>query len=146
MYAQITNDTITTIGRLPVSARRLDTGQWVMGLANAPTELVEACGWHPVIDTPPAYDPATHVLERGTVELTAGTPTVQYTVRAKTADELAADQRAIADDAEREQAKTAVTNLRAYIDTATPTNAQTVAAVKLLCRVAVRPIIDRYGK
>lgn len=37
----------------------------------------------------------------------------------------------------RSQADTALANLRAYRDLASPTNAQTVAAVKLLCRVAI---------
>lgn len=35
------------------------------------------------------------------------------------------------------QAEQAIVNLRAYRDLASPTNAQTVAAVKLLCRVCI---------
>lgn len=37
----------------------------------------------------------------------------------------------------QQQAADALANLRAYRDLASPTNAQTVAAVKLLCRVAI---------
>ena len=45
MYAQITNNAITGVGRLPKSARRLDTGEWVMGLEDAPVEFQQACGF-----------------------------------------------------------------------------------------------------
>lgn len=38
------------------------------------------------------------------------------------------------------QAEGAMTDLRAYADTASPTNAQTVVVVKLLCRVCIRLI------
>jgi len=37
----------------------------------------------------------------------------------------------------RQQADAALTDLRAYRDLASPTNAQTVQAVKLLCRVCI---------
>lgn len=37
----------------------------------------------------------------------------------------------------RQQAEQALDSLRAYRDAASPTNAQTVAAVKLLCRVCI---------
>jgi hypothetical protein len=37
-------------------------------------------------------------------------------------------------------------NLRAYRDLASPTNAQTLAAVKLLCRVAIGLIRWRIGR
>lgn len=40
-------------------------------------------------------------------------------------------------DSLRSQASDALANLRAYRNLASPTNAQTVAAVKLLCRVAI---------
>jgi len=38
---------------------------------------------------------------------------------------------------ERESARQAMANLQAYIDLTTPTTAQTVGVVKLLCRVAM---------
>lgn len=46
-------------------------------------------------------------------------------------------------------AAAAITNLRAYIALASPTQAQTVAAVKLLCRVAlqlIRLVLARYDE
>jgi len=39
--------------------------------------------------------------------------------------------------ADRDAAQQAIENLQAYRDLASPTNAQTVAVVKLLCRVAI---------
>jgi len=45
-----------------------------------------------------------------------------------------------------DQAAAALANLRAYRDNASPTNAQTVAAVKLLCRVAIGLIRLRLAK
>ena len=42
--------------------------------------------------------------------------------------------------------KSATKTLRAYENAASPTNAQTVAVVKLLCRVAIRLIRDQYGR
>ena len=45
-----------------------------------------------------------------------------------------------------DQAAAALANLRAYRDNAAPTNAQTTAAVKLLCRVAIGLIRLRLAK
>ncbi len=47
------------------------------------------------------------------------------------------DARAVNAAGLRGQADNALANLRAYRDTAAPTSAQTVATVKLLCRVAI---------
>ena len=44
------------------------------------------------------------------------------------------------------QADAALANLRAYRDLAAPTQAQTVAVVKLLCRVAIALIRFRLAK
>lgn len=89
-YAQVTDGTITAVGGLPNAARRLDDGAWVLGLRDAPTRLVEACGWLPVVDTPKPPESDTTVHTRS-VELIAGTPTVMWIGRLKTADELASD-------------------------------------------------------
>jgi hypothetical protein len=93
-YALVIDNAVQNVGRLPDAARRLDTRQWVLGLSTAPAEFVEACGYFPVVDTPPAYDSRTEVLERGDVVLVDRVPTVAYTVRAKTAEELAAEAEA----------------------------------------------------
>lgn len=50
------------------------------------------------------------------------------------------------DGAIREQALTALVNLRAYRDAVSPTNAQTVAVVRLLCRVCIGLIRLQFRK
>lgn len=91
MYAQVTDATITAIsGRLPSAARRLDTREWVMGLPDAPVELQQACGWFEVLDVARPADTDTHTHDQS-VELIDGTPTMVWTQRAWTPDELAAN-------------------------------------------------------
>jgi hypothetical protein len=90
-YALVQDGQITeTKGRLPNSARRLDTGEWVMGLASAPEALQQATGWYEIIDTAQPADTPTHTHDRS-VTLQAGVPTVTWTQRAKTAEELASE-------------------------------------------------------
>lgn len=86
-YVLVTDDTIQSIGGLPRSARRLDNDAWVMGLANASTEAQQACGWYEVADTDRPDDTATTTFDRS-IELVEGVPTVVWTERDKTADEL----------------------------------------------------------
>lgn len=92
-YAKIIDNTITDLGRLPRSARRLDTAQWVMGLADAPVELQRATGWVEVADTPRPDDTDTHTHDRS-VELVKGVPTVVWVERAWTETEVEARERA----------------------------------------------------
>ena len=86
-YVLVTDDTIQSIGGLPRSARRLDNDAWVMGLANASTEAQQACGWYEVADTDRPDDTATTTFDRS-IELVEGVPTVVWTERDKTDDEL----------------------------------------------------------
>lgn len=146
MYAKLIDAAIVTTARhLPTGARRLDTGQWVLGLRTADADLVAACGWHPVTDNPPT-PAAGEVVERSGVELVDGTPTVVYTVRARTAEEIAAEQQAATDQTERDQARQAVENLLAYVALSAPTAAQRLAFERLVGRVLVRLIRDQYGR
>lgn len=86
-YALVTDGTIDRVGTLPKSARRLDSGQWVLGLRDASTELQEACGWFEVFNTDQPADTDTTTHDRS-IELVDGTPTVVWTERDKTDDEL----------------------------------------------------------
>lgn len=86
-YALVTDDTIQRTGQLPRSARRLDNDAWVMGLANASTEAQQACGWYEVTDTAKPDDTDTTTHDRS-IELVGGVPTVVWTERDKTEDEL----------------------------------------------------------
>lgn len=73
---------------------------------------------------------------------------VSDTIPQSLLDQVAADEAFIAgnDATLRTQAEDALANLRAYRDLASPTNAQTIAAVKLLCRVAIGLIRWRIGR
>jgi hypothetical protein len=88
-YAFVEAGTVEAEGALPQSARRLDTGQWVMGLRDAPVELQQATGWFEVTDVDKPADTATHTYDRS-ITLVAGVPTVTWTQRLKTAEETAA--------------------------------------------------------
>ena len=144
MYAFVVDGVVESVGRLPSSARRLDTGQWVMGLESAPTALVEACGWFPVSDIPPDYDPATEVRSRADVVVVSGVPTVEYSVRPKTQAELDADADELDREAKRVSVTQAVTWLRQQQQTAAGVNVTTTNAVNVLGQL-VDNIGDFYG-
>ena len=94
MYAYVIDGVVREeSGSLPASARRLDTGEWVMGLDTAPDDLLHATGWWEVIDTPRPDDTETTTHDR-TVEVVDGQPTVVWVARPWTADELAAEEAA----------------------------------------------------
>lgn len=134
MYAQVTaNEVTTTTGRLPGAARRLDTREWVMGLATAPTDLQQACGWYAVTDTTRPADDATTTYDRS-ITIQNGVPTVTWTARAKTAPELANDTANTNRATIQQQAAAALDANRTFLAIASPTNAQTLAQVKALTR------------
>jgi hypothetical protein len=91
MYALVVDGQIQSTGRLPESARRLDDGAWVMGLATAGLELQAACGYLEVVEPTRPTITTAQTFDDDTIELVAGVPTRVYHVRAKTAPELAAD-------------------------------------------------------
>lgn len=80
MYAQIVDNIILQTGGLPDSARRLDTGQWILNLADADEPTREACGWYEVVDTLRPDDTPTATFDHS-IELVDGTPTVVWTGR-----------------------------------------------------------------
>lgn len=124
-------DTITTIGRLPNSARRLDNDAWVMGLASAPDDLREATGWLEVVDTDRPADTDTTTHDRS-IELVADVPTVVWTERAKTQAELDADERQEQDAVTRLVLTQAIPTLRQWSDDAEATTATSGNAVNVL--------------
>src|SRR6185312_13596137 len=90
MYAHVANNTITeTRGALPATGTRLDNGNVVLGFPNTDTATQQACGWYQITDTPQPTPAAGDTLDRS-VQLVNGTPTVVWTERPMTADELAA--------------------------------------------------------
>jgi len=133
MYALVQSNATQSVGRLPASARRLDTQEWVMGLETAGATLQQACGYFPVTDVPRPADTATDTFDRS-VQLVNGTPTVVWTRRPMTAQELA-NVTATANRATiQQQATTALDTNRTFLAIASPTNAQTLAQVKALTR------------
>lgn len=132
-YALVQNDTITKVGPLPPSARRLDTQEWVMGLATAPDRLVEACGYFPVTDTARPADDQTTTYDRS-VTLVNSVPTVTWTARPKTAQEQANDTANANRTTIQTQAINALATNRTFLAIASPTNAQNAAQVKALTR------------
>ena len=139
-YAQVTDNTITTVaGRLPNAARRLDSRAWVLGFPTAPVELQEACGWFPVVDVARPADTPTTTFDR-TVELVDGVPTVVWTQRAWTVDELAARTAAAESTVRRTDLQAAVTTLRQWADGAQATTVTSGNAVATL-----QVVVDRLG-
>ena len=139
-HALVIDNQIQSIGRLPNSARRLDDGAWVVGLADATQALREATGWLEVVDTarPDDTDTATHDYS---VELVAGVPTVTWTERDKTPDELAAEDQSETDALIRQQVKDHLSDLRTITGSSgSLTNAQLSNAVRVLARGQIRLI------
>lgn len=80
MHAQIIDGTIVGLDGVPASARRLDTGEWVLGLRDANAATQQACGWYAITDTPRPDDTDTTTFDQ-TIELVDGVPTVVWAER-----------------------------------------------------------------
>ena len=101
-YALVTDGTIDAIqGNVPTAARRLDTGEWVMGLRHADPDTQRATGWYKVQNTDRPADTPTTTHERSVEMVDHGegpVPTVVWTERDKTQ----AEQDGEAEEADRE--------------------------------------------
>lgn len=73
----------------PPTEGTLPDGRTVSGITPTNLDMLAACGWHPVTDTPRPDDTDTTTHERS-IANEAGTWTVVWTPRPWTADELAA--------------------------------------------------------
>lgn len=138
-YALVDNGQIESVGGMPTAARRQDTGEWVLALRDAPVSFQHATGWFEIVDTVRPDDTPTTTHDR-TVELVAGTPTVVWTERDKTAAEIQAET----DEADREQKRTnyqgAVATLRQWSDDAEAVTVTSGNAVAVL-----QQMVDRSG-
>jgi len=85
-YALVQNDTIAQTGGLPETWWD-GTRYWDLRPMTSPD--LAALGWHEVVDTPRPADTATDTHERSIV-LVNGVPTVTWTARPWTTEELAA--------------------------------------------------------
>jgi hypothetical protein len=134
MYALVVDGKIRSVGGLPRAARRLDTGEWVLGFNEYADEATRvACGYVKVVDAVKPADTGTGTFVRS-LELVDGVPTVVWSERQFTADELAGKRAQDNGDAIREQAALAVQANKAFLGLASPTNAQVVAQVRSLTR------------
>jgi hypothetical protein len=131
MYALVVNNTIQSVGRLPDSARRLDTRQWILGLPDAGVSAHVACGYFPVSRNARPVDTPITTWERS-FTLVGGVPTETWTERAKNADELAATQASANSDALRAQAEAKLVDNRTFLAIGSPSNAQVLAQVRSL--------------
>ena len=112
-YALIINNERITTGNPPTGARRLDTGAWVTPPTGGwTTELLAACGWFEVTETPRPAD-TTEGTYTSAVEVVEGQPVRVWTWRAWTAEEIAAQAEASAYEAQRILVKAIITDLRA---------------------------------
>jgi hypothetical protein len=89
MFVQIVNNAIvpdTLTNRLPLAARRLDNGDWVLGLRDADSVKQQSTGWYEVVETNSPVVTETQRAE-STIELVNNVPTRVWTIRAETAEE-----------------------------------------------------------
>jgi hypothetical protein len=142
-YALVTDGTIQAVGGMPVAARRLDNGNWVLGLRDAPVDLQRACGYFAVTRAERPADTPTTTWDR-TVVLVDGAPTEVWTERPKTQAELDAQAGQTNRQAVIDAIRQAMSNLDAiiadmtdFLAIANPTNAQNGAQLKDVCQ-AVR--------
>ena len=96
-------------------------------------ELAALCGFVPVAETPAPTPTATQV-HVSTVQLVNGVPTRTWTLRDKSAAELAAETQATNTGTLEGKARQALGVNNTFLAIAAPTNAQTVAQVKALTR------------
>lgn len=141
MYVHVVNNTIEAGSErelLPGSDRRLDTGQWVMGLPAATVADQQACGWFQVTLNPQPADTSTTRYTSYTVQLVGGFPTQVWTPVTKTAqeqtDEATTANRATVRADLVSKARAAITANNSFIANPTPSNNQVVAHVKTLSK------------
>lgn len=139
-FALIVGNTVQALGRLPESARRLDDGSLVIGLADATRELREATGWFEVVDTTRPTDTAEATYDRS-IALVSGVPTVVWTERAKTADELAGQQQQANRTTVQDRLRADLATIDAIVGTAAVSvTGSTVAEVRSSTQAALRDL------
>ncbi len=145
-YALVQNGAIVAVRNPGRSEAKLLDGQLLSAPDGVWTDaLAAACGFLPIVEPTPPTLTAQQTLDPDTFVMQAGKPTRVYNVRAKTAAELAADAQAAADQADRDQAKAAVTQLNAFIANGTANTAAQVRDMTVIqARILVRLIKDSF--
>lgn len=145
-YALVRNDTIeATLGRLPDAAVTLTDGRWVKVREGTVVEQQE-CGYYEVVEVERPADTPTATHDRS-VALVNGTPTVVWTQRPKTAEELAAEADQEARQGRETNLSGAISTLRTWSDQAASTNVTQGNAVATLQTVVTRlgVFFDRFA-
>lgn len=132
IYALVRDDTVTALG-LPDSARRLDSGEWVLGLANAPENLKAACGYLPIKPTPTPEAKNDGIIERR-IAIIDGAPVEEYIERPASDTERAARTAEQNGTTLRAAARTALDTNAQYLAIGTPSAAQIATQVRALTR------------
>jgi hypothetical protein len=135
MWAEIVDGAVAaTRGRLPGSLRRVDSGAWVCPPDGSWSDVEAAlCGWFQVAEVAAPAVTAAQVAEPS-IGVVNGLPVQQWTIRAKTADELAADTATRVHGDLRTRMRAAVGDNAAYLAIGAPTNAQNLAQIRRLTR------------
>lgn len=129
MYALVRNNTVEQVGPPRVW---FDGSRWWDFRTQDPATYA-AAGWLPVTEVPKPADTDTDTHDRS-VELFGGVPTVVWTQRPWSADELTARTEQVNRETIEAQAITALTNNTDYLAIPTPTQAQAIAQVEALTR------------
>ncbi len=138
-YAQVLDGTATE-QRLPGMAQRLDTGEWV-AFTYASEADRNACGWYSFEPVPAPSVTSSQIAVRVGPVYNAQTDTVTdtWTVRAKTADELAVDTATTNQTAIQTNLTTDLAAMQAIInDTNANINANPAARMKDIARMLRR--------
>lgn len=144
-YAHVVDGAVQTVAAEPTNLVRLDDGSQPLFSPYIDDATLQACGWYVVVEPARPSITAAQTFDPDTFEFAGNTVTRVFHVRAKTQAELDADAAAAQATLERRQAKDAIVDLDAFLALATPTNAQTLVVVKLLCRIAKRLIRDAFS-
>lgn len=131
MYYHLPTSTLRGPGRLE---RKLSDGA-LLGPPDTgwSPQLAALCGFVPVVETDPPTVTGAQVAE-STVALVGGVPTRTWSVRPKSAPELAADTSAGNGRTLETKLRAALATNATYLAVVAPTNAQNTAQVKALTR------------
>ena len=142
MYAHVTGTTVDTIGQPPRLV--LQDDQWI-DLRTLDPELLASAGWYPLTLTTRPADTASTTTDMSYV-YADGKVTQVWTERPKTAAEIdAANAESNRTQIEAKAAQALSANAT-FLAIASPTNAQTLAQVKMLtreCTAIIRLLLSR---
>jgi hypothetical protein len=145
VFARVNGSAVVETAGRPRNLIRLADGAKVLFSEYITEAELNACGWYTVIEPARPTITAQQTFDPDTFEFADALVSRVYHVRNKTQAELDDAAATAQAELERQQARDAIVDLDAFLALPTPTNAQTLAVVKLLCRIAKRLIRDAIG-